>query len=178
MKSFAFLTIAIVIFGILILSGCSQQENLPVETTMTDPDNSVLLKQYNLPRAIMMELQQAKIATARYNNIENAFADGYKDIGVVVPGMGHHFMKEELVNETFEIEKPEILVYSPHPVTGNMRLVAVEYAVPNTFPEPDGFTGDYDEWDNNTTFGLWLLHAWVWEYNPDGVFTPMNPNVH
>ena len=34
-----------------------------------------------------------------------------------------------------------------------------------------------DRWDNNVTFGLWLCHAWVWEYNPDGVFTDLNPNV-
>src|SRR5690606_20300328 len=126
-------------------------------------------------REILQEVQQAKISTARYNHIGNALADGYVDINVVVPGMGHHYMKEALVDESFEIDKPEILVYSPHPVTGHMRLVAVEYAVPLSNPEPEGFTGDYDEWDENTGFGLWLLHAWVWEYNPDGVFTPMNP---
>ena len=23
----------------------------------------------------------------------------------------------------------------------------------------------------------WLLHAWIWTPNPDGVFTEINPNV-
>ncbi|MBP1631592.1 MAG: hypothetical protein H6Q15_2485, partial [Bacteroidetes bacterium] len=49
----------------------------------------------------MAELQLAKIATARYNNIENAIADGYVDINIVVPGMGHHYLKVENLNETF-----------------------------------------------------------------------------
>lgn len=178
MKSLSLFLFLPLLFAILLLSGCNEQENLPVEgNTGSGNEDLFLFKQYNYPRYLMQELQQAKIATARYNQIENALADGYADINVVVPGMGHHYMKEEIVNEYFEIDKPEILVYSPHPVTGKMKLVAVEYAVPNTLPEPEGFSGNYDEWDNNSIFGLWLLHAWVWEYNPDGVFAPMNPMV-
>lgn len=178
MKSFSVLLFIPLLIAILFFSGCNEQENLPVEGNIRSGNEDLFLfKQYNYPRYLMQEIQQAKIATARYNHIENAFADGYVDINVVVPGMGHHFLNPDYVNGNFEIDKPEILVYSPHPVTGNMRLVAVEYAVPITFPEPDGFTGDYDIWDYNTTFELWLLHAWVWEYNPDGVFAPMNPNV-
>ena len=29
----------------------------------------------------------------------------------------------------------------------------------------------------NQTFQLWTLHAWVYEYNPDGVFAAFNPRV-
>jgi hypothetical protein len=137
----------------------------------------IFSKQYNLPPAVMAELQLAKISTARYNNIENAIADGYIDINVVVPHMGHHYMNPGYVDGNFEIGKPELLVYSPNPASGHMQLVAAEYAVPNTLPQPEGFTGNYDIWDNNTGVGLWLCHAWVWEYNPDGVFTGPNPNV-
>jgi hypothetical protein len=25
---------------------------------------------------------------------------------------------------------------------------------------------------------LWLLHSWVWAYNPQGIFNPTNPMVH
>jgi hypothetical protein len=46
-----------------------------------------------------------------------------------------------------------------------------------TATAPEGFTGSSDEWDHNTDFGLWLLHAWVWKNNPDGVFNPTNPRV-
>ncbi|HEX9252843.1 MAG TPA: hypothetical protein VF870_11415 [Ignavibacteriaceae bacterium] len=177
MKSLSVFSFFPLLFAILIFAGCNQQENSPVEGSIGGNDDSFLAKQYNLPKDVMQELQEAKIATARYNNLENAIADGYEDINVVMPNMGHHYMKANYVDGIFEIDKPEILVYSPHPVTGNMRLVAVEYAIPNTEPEPAGFTGSYDVWANNAGFGLWLLHAWVWEYNPDGVFNPTNPLV-
>jgi hypothetical protein len=165
------------LFVLLFFAGCSQQENNPVEGNNNGSSDSFLAKHYNLPSATMAELQQAKIATARYNNLANAIADGYFDINVIVPHMGYHYMKLSFVDGNFEIDKPEILVYSPNPASGQMQLVAVEYAIPNTEPQPEGFTGDYDVWDNNAIFGLWLLHAWVWEYNPDGVFTDLNPNV-
>ena len=177
MKSFGVLLTVSMLFSILYFSGCNQPGNNPVEVNNNNNSDSFLAKHYNLPSTTMAELQQAKIATARYNNLANAIADGYVDINVIVPHMGYHYMKSGYVNGTFEIDKPEILVYSRNQTNGQMKLVAVEYAVPNTFPEPSGFTGDYDVWDNNPTFGLWLLHAWVWEYNPDGVFTDLNPNV-
>jgi len=178
MKSFSVFFFVPLLSVILFFAGCNQQENSPVEGTINSGgDDSFLAKHYTLSPATMAELQQAKIASASYNNIENAFADGYEDIHVIVPHMGYHFMKMENVDANFEINKPEILVYSPNPASGHMQLVAVEYAIPNTEPQPEGFTGSDDVWDNNAGFGLWLLHAWVWEYNPDGVFSPMNPNV-
>lgn len=178
MKSFSVFLFIPLFFAILFFSGCNQQENSPVDTSVNNGnEDSFLAKHYNLPPATMAELQLAKISTARYNNIENAIADGYVDINVVVPHMGHHYMNSGYLDATFEIEKPEILVYSSNPASGHMQLVAVEYAIPNTEPQPEGFTGSYDVWDNNAGFGLWLEHAWVWEYNPDGVFTGMNPNV-
>lgn len=178
MKSISAFFFVPFLFVTLFFAGCNQQENNPVEGNLNSGNgDSFLAKHYNLPPATMAELQQAKIATASYNNIENAIADGYVDISVVVPHMGHHYMNANYLDGNFEITKPEILVYSPNPASGHMQLVAVEYAIPNTEPQPEGFTGSYDVWDNNAGFGLWLLHAWVWEYNPDGVFTGMNPNV-
>ncbi len=185
MKSLSVIFFGASLLASVILSGCSQQENLPVEGTAGNnqyltagTDNSFLAKSYDVPLEVMEELQQVKAATARYNNFNNAIADGYVDINVVVPHMGHHFLKPDYLNATFEVDKPEILVYSPHPVTGQMRLVAVEYGVPIALSQnpPEGFTGNLDTWGvyNNE---LWTLHAWIWEYNPDGVFAPMNPLV-
>lgn len=124
------------------------------------------------------QLAAARAATARYQNIENAKADGFVDINVFMPGMGHHFLNQQRLNATFEAGAPELLVYNLES-NGRYRLVAVEYAVP--IPEsataPAGFTGDADAWDKNTTFNLWTLHAWVWLDNPDGVFAPFNPRL-
>jgi hypothetical protein len=125
------------------------------------------------------ELQQAKNATARYNNFENAVADGYVDINVVVPEMGYHYLKVDRLDATFEYDKPEILVYNMEE-NGRKKLVAVEYAVPISLSPgapPAGFTGNNDVWGIYQG-QLWTLHAWIWEYNPTGVFKPTNPLVH
>lgn len=128
----------------------------------------------------IFELWQARLATARYQNINNAINDGYENIFVEVPNMGHHYRKLSLVDGTFDVRRPELLVYNKKH-NGQFELVAVEYAVPIEITPnqaPAGFTGSADVWDRNTTFGLWLLHAWVWRYNPAGVFNPTNPLVH
>jgi hypothetical protein len=126
------------------------------------------------------ELNNARSATAKYQSIAVAFADGYADIDVVRENMGFHFLKASLLDTIFDPTRPEILVYNKKP-NGEFELVALEYAVPiSQMPNsaPSGFTGSADVWKYDTYFGLWLLHAWVWEYNPDGVFNPTNPLVH
>jgi len=122
------------------------------------------------------QLERVRRATTRYHQIRRAIADGYTDINVVIPNMGQHYLRPALLDAAFDLERPELLVYTSgdHP-----RLVAVEYAVPLDLAPtpPEGFAGDDDRWDRNTTFGLWTLHAWVWRHNPDGVFAPMNTRV-
>src|SRR5512138_753607 len=71
------------------------------------------------------ELKRAKRATARYQDVRKAIADGYVDINVVRPNMGRHFLNNGLLDGTFEVERPEVLVYSPEK-NGHLRLVAVE----------------------------------------------------
>jgi hypothetical protein len=124
------------------------------------------------------ELAAARAATARYQDLENALADGYVDIDVVYQNMGHHYLKSSLLDDTFQPDQPELLVYAPGP-NGRMRLVAVEYAVPlDVAPSaPAGFSGDADAWDRNETFQLWTLHAWIWLNNPAGTFASHNQRV-
>jgi hypothetical protein len=128
----------------------------------------------------ILELWAARLATTRYQNLQNAINDGYKNIDVIVPNMGHHYRKLSLVDGTFDVFRPELLVYNKKQ-NGTFELVAVEYAIPiasTPNQAPEGFTGSADVWDRNTTFNLWLLHAWVWKFNPAGVFNPTNPLVH
>jgi hypothetical protein len=86
-------------------------------------------------------------------------------------------MNPDLVDSTFDLAKPEILVYN-RDENNQLVLVAVEYAVPINLPKPEGFTGDADEWNGNSPFPYWLLHAWVWAYNPEGAFHWTNPLIH
>ncbi len=175
-----------IIFATVFFASCQKQavENPSPAVTSNakvvssdNPNASEVLNMYSgLSSKTMWELQQARAATARYRNLENAIRDGYTNINVDVPNMGHHFMKTSLVDGVFDIRHPEILVYNGLE-TGNPELVAVEYAVPLTYPMPEGFTGSADVWNGTSGFPLWLVHAWVWKYNPDGVFNWTNPTV-
>ncbi|WP_152973932.1 hypothetical protein [Zhouia amylolytica] len=111
-----------------------------------------------------------KVAKARGWNVD---ASGY------VPQMGHHFVNEALMDDVFEMLKPEALLYAPDE-DGNWEFLAVEYLVFPTNPEdpgtpPEGFLGDEDVWFFNTDVGAWTLHVWVRMENPDGVFAASNP---
>ena len=132
-----------------------------------------------LPPATMLQLAAARRATRKFFDVEEARRAGYADIGVFVPHMGHHFLKATALDEKFDPEEPELLVYSQNPCSGKLELVAVEYAVPLALSAkaPKGFIGNADHWDVNSQFSLWTLHAWVWEHNPDGVFADLNPRV-
>ncbi|MEZ5498456.1 MAG: hypothetical protein R3E77_03380 [Steroidobacteraceae bacterium] len=124
------------------------------------------------------QLVAVRQATARYRNLDNAVHDGYVDIGLFVPMMGHHYLRSDLLDGEFDPQSPELLVYADRP-DGSRQLVAVEYAVPLELSAdaPEGFFGDADEWAINNQFGLWTLHAWVWKRNPDGVFAAFNPRL-
>ncbi len=131
------------------------------------------------PPLAVLQLDEVRNATARFLDVDRAVKEGYVDIGLFMPQMGWHYMKEKLVDERFDPTKPELLVYADDPCGGKRKLVAVEYAVPLSLSKrpPQGFIGRADEWDANQTFQLWTLHAWLFEYNTDGVFAPMNPRV-
>ena len=123
------------------------------------------------------ELDRARAANDRYQDINRAIADGYVDAKIVMQGMGHHYLNASLLDDRFEAERPEILVYAPE--GGRMKLVAVEYAVPldRAATAPEGFTGATDGWSRNTKYGLWTLHAWLWLDNAAGVFSAENARV-
>lgn len=167
----------------LTMEACQKEgikENTSTETVQAiqgKEGRSEVINYYSgLSWQTTMELQQARAATAKYRNIDNAIKDGYADIAVDVEHMGHHYMNTSLVDGTFDIRHPEILVYN-RDANGKQVLVAVEYAVPLTDPMPEGFTGSQDVWNGTSGFPLWLLHAWVWAYNPDGVFNWTNEAV-
>jgi hypothetical protein len=172
---------------LLLFTGCKKYTSEPksedqiLSNRNTNVDQELLTYYKGLDKQTLLELQQARAATARYRNVNNAFADNYVDIGLKLPNMGYHFLKSALVTPVFDIKQPPILVYNKNE-DGSFELLAVEYAVPIDPQTPNvppaGFSGDDDQWDFNTlNTGWWTLHAWVWKNNPDGVFNPMNPLV-
>lgn len=131
------------------------------------------------------DLDKVRVATRQFKDPEAAESAGYfnVNVGECVESpegvMGYHFLKEELLDLELSAESPEILVYAPQP-DGGLKLVAVEYAVPiepwDTQMEgvPSVLGQDLHA---NPALGLYVLHGWVWEENPSGVFADWNPSL-
>ena len=128
-------------------------------------------------------------ATARFQRLENALAEGYTAFGdcfsdPVLGGMGYHYVNDALVADP-EIDplRPELLVYERQR-NGRLRLVAVEYITfvsawhAQGHHKPPSLFGQ--EFHINPTLleePFYLLHAWVWKRNPAGILADWNPNV-
>lgn len=135
---------------------------------------------------VQHELAALRQATAHLHRFENAAPSGWDTqlSGCVelpgVGGMGYHYGNIDfLLDGEANILQPDVLVYEPQ-VNGRLRLVAVEYLAPvdpgvepGTPPQLFGRDLDWDE-------GLhaWVMHAWIWKHNPDGIFEHWNPNVN
>jgi len=135
------------------------------------------------PELWQPEMEKLRAAITPYDFIEHAKHDGYdNEVTGYRPHMGYHYLNASLLDDKFEVEKPELLLYAPDE-NNKLKFVAVEYAVPiedlnNPPPVPEGFQGDDDVWEINTEFKLWTLHVWVKLENPDGIFAPHNPALH
>lgn len=121
--------------------------------------------------------------TARYHDIDAAFADGFvllhpceerPDEGPV-GAVYVHF--DRLLDGVIDPASPDALIYEPGS-DGRDRLVGVEFALPYALwnaPQPPEFLGHAFQPENE--FGVWALHAWTWRHNPEGMFAESNPNV-
>ncbi|MDX1543580.1 MAG: hypothetical protein R3214_06490 [Christiangramia sp.] len=165
-----------IVFLTSVLISCSK-ENL--ETSLQDLESADLKIGVEL-ETTQEQLDRLTQKMRRFHNIQVAMAQGWDvDLTGYISNMGHHYVNEALLDGTFELLKPEALLYIEDE-NGKWMFVAVEYLVlmeemedPSTPPE--GFIGDEDEW---TIVGpFWTLHAWVGFENPDGVFNPTNSNV-
>jgi hypothetical protein len=150
------------------------------------------------------QLAAAKSATAKYRNMDRAKADGYFQVTQFIPGLGLHLANLGIRQDVFDPSRPQLLLYAPKR-SGGYTLAGVGYTfVHDGDIPPAGFAGGQDVWHfhANLCFLLtgsvtltpdaaacqtrggvfqketaWLLHAWIWKTNPDGVFTESNPNV-
>jgi hypothetical protein len=82
-------------------------------------------------------LDRARQATAKYQDVRVAEADGYQVVGPDSPGMGVHFVLT-MEPKGFDIEKPPILLYVKDPAAqGGYTLAGVSYLW-NAPEGPDG----------------------------------------
>lgn len=162
---------------LLILSGCGEADPLGPSADGPDPAFSA----HGQRSQLNMDLAAVRAATARFHDLEAAMAAGYGLLTgcLALPdgsaAMGFHYARTDLFDETVEVDEPEVLVYAPLP-NGKLKLVAVEWIIPlllaTEAPELMGH-----EFHANEDAGIWGLHAWVWQHNPDGMFADFNPRV-
>jgi len=127
---------------------------------------------------LSQQLSVVKRATAAFHDFDAGTAAGW---GVqatgCVPSMGFHYLNPGLLFDggALDSRQPEVLLYEPRG-DGTLHLVAVEYLVAYgdsaTAPTLFGQT-----FHRNDADGLWILHAWIWKPNPDGMFADLNPSV-
>ena len=136
------------------------------------------------PASVARDLAQLRQATAAFHRLDHAFIAGWtQDItGCLASpegGMGYHFANFGALSDgVAEALRPELLVYAPS-AGGGLKLVAVEYLVfadqlPEGAPIPMLF-GQHFHF--NPAVEAWVLHAWIWEHNPSGMFADWNPRI-
>jgi hypothetical protein len=144
------------------------------------------------------QLDRLRHATARYRHVSRALRDGHTAFAIPAQpgatpttglglvgdptcfddpsgGMGVHYVKG--IDGTVDLERPEALVYE---ITRHhrLRLVAVEYIVPDSFVDPANpprLLGQH--FHRHPYLPVYILHVWAWKANPNGLFADFNPRV-
>jgi hypothetical protein len=129
------------------------------------------------------DLAEVRRATVRYHDVSAAESDGYGEFldcfDSPAGGMGQHYVDLSSLDGSVDPLRPEAMVYEIG-ANGRLKLVAVEYIVPNAAPPAGQTTAPSllgEEFHLNTGLNVWVLHAWIWKGNPSGVFEDFNPNV-
>jgi hypothetical protein len=155
----------------------------------------------------LAEIQVARDIAAQYPTAADATAAGWQKITIHLPGIAAHYLRFAWLDGTFELAKPEVLLYGGE--GPDAPIVGVNYIVSGSSP-PEGFTGDADHWHEhptlcmNSTIGLivgdesetpescaakggsiisfagnWLLHVWCVPgwESPEGIFSHENSKV-
>jgi hypothetical protein len=133
------------------------------------------------------DVSAARRATSSYHDVRKADAAGYVStldaLGCFekdgVGGMGLHYVNFDLVDDggVVDAAHPEALVYEMRD-DGGLKLVGHEYLVPSELVDPSDppmLFGHH--FHPHPVLPFWILHAWVWRPNPDGMFADFNPAV-
>ena len=129
-------------------------------------------------------LAAARAGTAAYHDLSAVPADYVPFLPCLSSsegGMGKHFVDfGAVMDATEDAAHPEALVYAE--TSTGYRLVAVEYIVPAALvPDPQNppslFGQPFTEELVPGAGDLYVLHAWIWNTNPEGMFKDWNPDL-
>lgn len=159
----------------LVLAACGETA---APTASPEPTASALLSK--APAAMSSQedlLKAARQATARFHSTTQATKAGYQETHHCVPQMGFHWVNGSLVDPVFDPTQPEVVLYAPGP-NGQLKLVAVEYIVIDNGQDRPSFGGHlFDIRGTPIPAPHWSLHVWLYQDNPDGIFTARNPDI-
>jgi hypothetical protein len=136
------------------------------------------------------EIALARDTALSYPTVADAEKAGWVQVTPYVPGIAAHFMNFRLVDDKFEIDKPEMILYDG--TADDARVIGLSYYImhPGTAEPTQGFTGNNDHYhrhdglcvgaggvigDSTTTAedcaarggrkangqAGWMSHAWV-----------------
>ncbi|MBV9181810.1 MAG: hypothetical protein JO356_10900 [Acidobacteria bacterium] len=138
----ASIRLTVLSFGFMVTAMAQQpphgHDGQPSATMMTHPSPTPTASaSYTELKNTVSQLERARQATAKYQDVRVAEAEGYRPLGPDIPGMGLHFVQTLEVKQ-FNVEKPPILLYNKDAaVPGGYSLVAVSYLW-NAAEGPDG----------------------------------------
>jgi len=169
----------------------SSSTAVPAELQMSRADLERLVEQ----------LETLRAATDRYQDVEAAVADGYVKVTDEVPNMGAHYQHQGYIDDgIFNLEEPEGLLYVKD-TADEWQLRGTFFLLPREAVgdmHPDTFAGPLDNWHMHYSLCVpevalldgcemsggipvqsspWMVHAWVRDDNPLGVFHMWNPNI-
>jgi len=155
----------------------------PINASAEEPSKAELdavreaLVKYKDPYVAVRDLYLSTVGCVHY--------DGMKMPGhMEYPkgGMGVHFVNLT-IQGPLDPKKPNVLIYEP--VDGKLQLVAAEWLVPVTVAKErpvlmgQPFQGPMEGHEPLIPQGFhhYDLHAWLFKDNPNGMFSPTNPDV-
>jgi hypothetical protein len=176
-----------VLLTVFLVASCSTEkmddllDEVQNSKELTGFNESLDLKQGNAAQNQL--LAQVRRATAKYQRVEVAIADGYLEASHCVyneelgAGMGYHFVKQELVGPFFDPLKPQALLYE-RDKHGEFKLIGVEYIVIDIGQDhPLLGNQPFDIGGTPIPVDHYSLHVWIWKNNPLGMYIPYNPKV-
>jgi hypothetical protein len=152
---------------------------------------------------LSQESERALRVAEKFQSIDAALAAGYLQVTQDLPLIGAHFINPALADGVFDIDRPEILIYTFQ--DGAWRLYGLSYLTRmigfDAEQAPQGFTGSFDHWHwhKEWCFTLtgaravgpeecrslngsfvrrtgYMVHFWVVD-NPDGLFAHSHPGI-
>lgn len=166
------------LIGIILLAGCD-----PAPTAAGAPvrDAGTVQATRSSGPEVEKDLATLRRVTAALHTFDAAKAAGWDTkitpcMFSAAGGMGYHYGRMQYITDgKVQVDQPELLMFEPEK-NGQFRLLGVEYILPGspTDPAPSLFGREFKY---NAFFGVWALHAWVWQNNPSGIFADWNPGV-